>query len=1088
MMRFAWCACVVSAAAVAFGETVVTEVTDIPSSFAITPGGNVAQSEADKTTNVFESVFTTVDGVPPEVTSENVSFHFDANNRTGWEYSGETTQITKIPSDCGSRYLALTQDGGTKPSTTLMNNYTGPTFVAFDEDLGGPCVDFGALGSKHGLCFSPVEIDGNQCNTLTRIGTIVAVYGSQNSGGFLLGGGYGGYHVSFPGREWSRGNNNVLGNGNGTPVYASPMFDFRVSAGRSLTYHNASASYSQNTGFTGGWEVFSYQPTGADVLDANEANGIGICPYSTGYSSGMKIAEMYIFNCVIDRAVVARLEAYLRNKWFGKAFRGYDGDVAIGSVRQVQNEWATAHSPMRLDVPQGATMKIDRLAGGRQSGARAIKSGGGTLQLGDASRYGGTLVLEGGRLDLTRFSAPASTNELPSGLYADFDASAVDTLVTEDVGGTNLVRRWRSNVHSKFGGKDYVYLVRTDKHSPYLRTDALGEGLNVVDFGSYSHGGRDFEFYSGKFRDPRSMTFSYESAQDTFTAMTVQSVQTVVALIGAQRSGGHFAALGSASCYSRSDDAWLDDGSFATSLLTSTLSNGLNPQEEVKCYLNGVRTPPTKGYEGPGYQVVAFRGMGGGLYRLGGYTDVRSGGFRLGELLIFNRVLDEDEVRQASAYLEKKWTGVDTAYFRSAGSPAATVKRIRVDGPSEIYVAAGSTARIDALELSADVTKTGEGTLEVESSSGTGAIVVAAGKVVAVQPTDVSAKCEMAGSPDLQLDATVAKTLETNFDIAGQDTLRIWHDTKFRATAYQFTPANQPSISTDGETGKLPVIDFGATSSGKQMLFSRSFDAVRSAFAVWKPAGNTSRAGCFLGAAVTETDSTDKSENRMTHIDFMRGDTGSLFKNHINLLSGATIRTNGFAATCSTVPNLEFQVMEVHTAKPSHASALGVQQGGDTGGIKYGEILLYERELTPREQVATRNYLMKKWLGKSEDELEDLPPAEPTALGNLAFADGATLTVTRRDDGTVEPIANVSGTLSFGRNLTLNLVGFDPERDLGKKFVIAHAAEYAGLDDLKAATVTGLEIPAGCTLKFRATSGGDLVMKLAPDGTLLLVR
>ena len=107
------------------------------------------------------------------------------------------------------------------------------------------------------------------------------------------------------------------------------------------------------------------------------------------------------------------------------------------------------------------------------------------------------------------------------------------------------------------------------------------------------------------------------------------------------------------------------------------------------------------------------------------------------------------------------------------------------------------------------------------------------------------------------------------------------------------------------------------------------------------------------------------------------------------------------------------------------------------------EVVLYERELSEREKVATRNYLMKKWLGKSEDELEDLPPAEPTALGNLAFADGTALTVTRGDDGTVEPIANVSGTLSFGRNLTLNLAGFDPERDLGTRFVIAVNQPFA---------------------------------------------
>ena len=65
-----------------------------------------------------------------------------------------------------------------------------PTLIAEDPSLGGkPSLDFGALGSMKALVFDAAGASG--ANEYANIGTIIAVWGSQNGGGWILGGGPG---------------------------------------------------------------------------------------------------------------------------------------------------------------------------------------------------------------------------------------------------------------------------------------------------------------------------------------------------------------------------------------------------------------------------------------------------------------------------------------------------------------------------------------------------------------------------------------------------------------------------------------------------------------------------------------------------------------------------------------------------------------------------------------------------------------------------------------------------------------------------------------------------------------------------------
>ena len=117
--------------------------------------------------------------------------------------------------------------------------------------------------------------------------------------------------------------------------------------------------------------------------------------------------------------------------------------------------------------------------------------------------------------------------------------------------------------------------------------------------------------------------------------------------------------------------------------------------------------------------------------------------------------------------------------------------------------------------------------------------------------------------------------------------------------------------------------------------------------------------------------------------------------------------TNGVAATATTLyptNTTEYVVYEFHLPAGAHVSGLCQANnfptpGNYTGGGRYGEILLYERELTDREKVATRNYLMKKWLGTADEDLAPLPEDHTEVMPEMAFGD---LSVEDGDDFAVE--------------------------------------------------------------------------------------
>jgi hypothetical protein len=108
----------------------------------------------------------------------------------------------------------------------------------------------------------------------------------------------------------------------------------------------------ESTGFTGGWDLFSFA-----CYDNIGASALQQMAYSTTYIiyGGAKIAETFLYTNTPPRESICRLEAYLRQKWFNEETPRYRParfdslEVAAGAVVSVWGGAAVEVNTLRVD-------------------------------------------------------------------------------------------------------------------------------------------------------------------------------------------------------------------------------------------------------------------------------------------------------------------------------------------------------------------------------------------------------------------------------------------------------------------------------------------------------------------------------------------------------------------------------------------------------------------------------------------------------------------------------------------------------------------------------------------------------------------
>ena len=1023
-------------------------------------------------------------------------FHFDATRTNDWTFNAARTQVTKIPSLVGDRYLASSLGNG--DAAQLGNgSISAALWMPSVEALGGlPAIDLGAKNSTRGLFFDPIDNDGSiditytRVNVMTGMGTVVAVHRPLPNvtmplfgGGFIKGSPWGASDTTCWKYNWKRDTSSGL-----REVYWQPvLYGYRGPLSGSWMYHDGVKTDPTISGYTGDWEISIFQPTEAKW----QASGIGLAaiPSYAYERGGSQWAELYIFGEVVDEEILERLNVYLMAKWFGvRQTTGFNGVSSVGRVRVYRSDYTGNGATNVVSVAAGETLKIDRLSGGRGAGARLEKEGAGTLKVLDAAHFGGDIVLKGGTLDLS--VRPVSTLEnLPAGLSYRFDASDTASMTLEEEDDVEYVRRWANETTNIVKSGTAIYARAAGNNAakrPWLVRDALGIGLHTLDFGKYNT--------ANTTDDARYLDFTYSADGETFTAFTLPSVFTVVAVVGAQRSGGNI--LGgtgnNANIFARheSEVDWIKDADFAKPLLrTAVVKPGyanIYPITNSCVMIDGTVINSQKGYDSPGFQVVALRVSAQGVRYIGG-NGTRNGGLCLSELLIWQRPLLETEIRDAEAYLTKKWFGRDLAGYRSAGHTLPEARTVVADGESNIYVPDGQTVRVEGVKANAPLRKTGGGTLEVGPFGGAGesSLTVVEGAVKPVAALDVVTDASApAQGASLHLDAADEKSFYLKPGTTGGE-VWCWYDKMHRNAAYMMTSGRNPVRLSSGATlNGVPVVDCQPDDTKRGLYFARGLDGIRAAFVVWQPL----EGGPILG-------SQSARDYNSTAIDFMRHANGKgliIYNQGANPVRNGKIYTNGVlvaVAATDLQPPETFQLTELYPASAAHASALGYDRGSVCGNARFAEIILYERELSEREKVATRNYLMQKWFPGSQ--LQTLPDAEPAVLpGSLSYGAGAAFRVDIDGEGQNEPLA-VSGTLTFAAGTVVEVTGLSNTDNPSKaKLTIARAAAYAGLENLERATilVDGVEVAGDGRPLFKVSPNGDLVMKFGVSGLVISFR
>ena len=940
-------------------------------------------------------------GYPVEV--GDPIFWLDCANTNGWEIAANGA-VSKVPSRTGDRYLTTTK-GNVSGFSWAVNS---PVFDANDAVLCAPVLDFGTKGSQRVLMFNAVGPEGFTTNMLDGIGTVVAVYytakgpGANGEGGYygggILGGGFGGnagaagdrsgyvlYRNSENTRRTASENSGDTGRQRyyENPIANSSHSHYTIQDG--TVRHEGQVTQPNQVGFTGGWEIFSLVPNMTYGLF--NASGFGMNYTAVkDVSGGFKIAEYLIYGRKLSDDELARVEDYLREKWFpSRTARGRNGDARVSWLRVSKNSsGAQAGTEMPVNVPDGEKLTIGRLTGGYGTTEAAIvKSGAGTLEIQDAVNYNGAVKMNGGTLAFSRRPVPTT---LPRDMVLHFDASAAGSVVTNESG---KVMVWR-NLTDEVFRRETICGARpsSEANAPTVLPDEMGPGLNVLDFG---------DFGSGEY-----LNLSTNETEETVkTDVVVQSPVTMIAVVGAQRGGGR-AIIGVAgtSPFARYSGS---PGHFTQRLIGDySHRNSITASAYDTCFVDGMEVNGAvdgQGYLTPGYQVVAIRTPGSpNVSKIGaGNNGTGTGGFRIAELAVWRRVLSDDEIRDASAMLMKKWLKRDApGYDRTRTDGVADLQKVTAVADTVIDVPEG-TARIGTLaSVGGRIVKTGAGTLEVQDVAAE-SIAVEGGKVVQVAKPDV---CDdhklddsswLAAAPSLHLDAADQSSMmirESN----GERRIVAWHsdDKSVLATPpygsgsslYDYSrDARAPFLNSEVTLAGHDTVDFGpytASAGGRWMALSRSFDSVRHAFVVWAPTDGTR--GVVLGCGKS---SIDGASGEMYN--FLRAETepaALAFNNGTaDVVRYGKIYTNGVAVSASTVPLADvFTLTEYHTTGGAHVSMLGIDRDVERlgGGFRVAEIVLYERVLTEREQLATRNYLMKKWF-------DEEPVALPSAGAASSF-------------------------------------------------------------------------------------------------------
>lgn len=995
-------------------------------------------------------------------------YWLDCKDTSTWTV-GANDSVTKIPSkSSGDRYLTANLSevvDGSYPYNLWYRkkangNLRAPVLTGSDGTLNGPYLDFGQVSEdkKAVLFFDPVGDGDVKTNRLYGVGTIVGVYKSYDGGGNLLGG------------QWWNRRSGYTATTYGTNTFESLVRPALANAAvaNGTFWSGSQRGRAPAARWSCDWEVIALNPTSLVYTD-------GICGNTEDADAwrsvgGIGVAELMIFGEVLSEADVEKLIAHLERKWLGRDSRGCGGNanlswleiegVTSGESITAAGVYPTTGVDVPVEVAASDMLTVGRLTGGRAEasrGHRLVKTGNGALKIEDAATFGGVVDMRAGRLVLGSRQTP-SFAELPARMWLHLDPSDFSTVTTD---GEGLV----SSIANSGGAASAQSITAASQSTaaarPELAKDCPSAGLNLLDF---------------KSGNTKYLELSANIYLQTLVLVVDSSSYTGASFMN------RFFQMRSQSIYSY--DRWNDiakSGFFSNSgqYIAERVSD-IKPFDYGQAWVNGRKVnTATETYETPGFNIVALRVPAGPSKFIGGISASVCGGLRIGEIMGWDYALTEEQIRDVQAYLSEKWLKRPLGgYSPSVATSIPDVQSLVAAAGTSISVPEGQTAIVGTLTASGVVEKVGTGTLSLCAGVDTAArLVVREGAVVRAEQPDVATNCELAKGASLHFDPSNSNLVRT---AVLNGTNFVWSilDPSGSVSArneFESWDMHNLPVDDDSSCNGLHTINFGpmvcghSSTIGMRMGLTRNMTNVRSVYFVL---GSQEGGGNPLGYK-TGAPNVSYGAIPWYQKDFSRGvseDDDSLKTyalwggNACGAVRNGEIWIDGVRKerVSDYVPNGSYELVELHTTAGCQFNALGNGYANYVhGGFCLGEIVVYERPLTEREKVATRNYLLKKWFNKTDGELAPLP-AKP-AVQPLACAVGKVVI-----DADAAAIQMSGMSVAFPADVEVEVRNLPMD---GTPVAVMSAESISGIRNLRHASIDGLELSPGRRVCFEIANG-----------------
>ena len=631
----------------------------------------------------------------------------------------------------------------------------------------------------------------------------------------------------------------------------------------------------------------------------------------------------------------------------------------------------------RMDVPVAGTTAVL----GETTGIGAIqKTGDGELQIGvQASGNDAIAYVSAGTATFAGSDGDALAGLMGRAAFR-LDASAADTLSISNGGGRAWVAKWsdadgreRYVYHQPRSGTGSTFMNYT---VPAFMCDTTSPTrLPLVSFGS---GGTRAKQGLGPSNAVLKASSRLTGVREAFYVVETPGGAGAATILGDESTYHYISEGGLFSDYETDSARPIREGEVRINGSRRVLGVDLEAadcDEMTNCYVVSVAS--SKGLQ--------FNLLGSDRYYMS-----RSGGSRMGELIVFTNELSRAERAQINRHLVAKWiTGTDY-----------DAKAAFVYEDAKIGVAAGRVSRMhEVVAPNGTLVKTGGGELRIARVGplASNCTVRVEGGTLAFDglPSVADEPSVPAAGAYLWLDSTKTGTIDTfeSEHAQGKALVGVWRDCRPGVAAYAYCPTTNgtwntetrvaaPTLATFNGTN---VVDFGSrqtsafTDLSRMRISGGGGESCYAGFMVVRNLASHNRPyfGSYSMALYRNT-------STMTAANYENAKVSS----GTWTIDGEAIDPISTAWGARYADTSRFQVMAFSLDTPTEFSQMFQDRSHDTypnnaGRAQVGEVLVYHRRLSDRERRDTEAYLMRKWLGRAQPDFD-----QRAALSSLSFGTG----------------------------------------------------------------------------------------------------